>query len=96
MTDHEPVNIMGVFAFPNPDRDNRMIRFIDSECTTIPWTSPSGWRYCRDTLCMATHARWMAIAVSLLPCNCCSAERRNKKFRRSFLLSGSMLYFKKE
>ena len=31
MTDHEPVNIMGVFAFPNPDRDNRMIRFIDSE-----------------------------------------------------------------
>lgn len=21
MTDHEPVNIMGVFAFPNPDRD---------------------------------------------------------------------------
>lgn len=45
---------------------------------------------------MATHARWMAIAVSLLPCNCCSAERRNKKFRRSFLLSGSMLYFKKE
>lgn len=35
MTDHEPVNIMGVFAFPNPDRDNRMIRFIDSEYNTL-------------------------------------------------------------
>ena len=35
MTDREPVNIMGVFAFPNPDRDNRMIRFIDSEYNTL-------------------------------------------------------------
>ena len=31
MSDREPVNIMGVFAFPNPDEDQRMIRFIDSE-----------------------------------------------------------------
>ena len=31
MTDREPVNIMGVIAFPNPDHDKRMIRFIDSE-----------------------------------------------------------------
>lgn len=29
MTNHEPVNIMGVFAFPNPDKDKRDIRFID-------------------------------------------------------------------
>ena len=35
MIDREPVNIMGVFAFPNPDRDNRMIRFIDSEYNTL-------------------------------------------------------------
>jgi len=31
MTDREPVNIMGVFAFPNPDKNQRMIRFIDSD-----------------------------------------------------------------
>lgn len=28
MSDREPVDIMGVFAFPNPDKDNRDIRFI--------------------------------------------------------------------
>lgn len=31
MTDREPVNIMGVIAFPNPDKDKRVIRFIDSD-----------------------------------------------------------------
>ena len=30
MSDQEPVNIMGVVAFPNPDKDKRRIRFIDS------------------------------------------------------------------
>ena len=35
MTDREPVNMMGVFAFPNPDKDKRVIRFIDSEYRTL-------------------------------------------------------------
>ena len=35
MTDREPVNIMGVIAFPNPDKDQRVIRFIDSEYHTL-------------------------------------------------------------
>ena len=35
MTDREPVNIMGVIAFPNPDHDKRIIRFIDSEYHTL-------------------------------------------------------------
>lgn len=35
MTDREPVNIMGVFAFPNPDKDKRVIRFIDSDYHTL-------------------------------------------------------------
>ena len=35
MTNREPVNIMGVFAFPNPDHDKRIIRFIDSEYHTL-------------------------------------------------------------
>ena len=35
MTDREPVNMMGVFAFPNPDKDKRVIRFIDSEYHTL-------------------------------------------------------------
>ena len=35
MTDREPVNIMGVVAFPNPDKDQRMVRFIDSEYHTL-------------------------------------------------------------
>ena len=35
MTNREPVNIMGVFAFPNPDKDKRDIRFIDSEYHTL-------------------------------------------------------------
>ena len=35
MTDREPVNIMGVIAFPNPDKGERMIRFIDSEYHTL-------------------------------------------------------------
>ena len=35
MTDREPVDIMGVFAFPNPDKDKRDIRFIDSVYRTL-------------------------------------------------------------
>lgn len=35
MNDREPVNIMGVIAFPNPDKDKRVIRFIDSEYHTL-------------------------------------------------------------
>lgn len=35
MSDRDPVNIMGVIAFPNPDHDKRMIRFIDSEYHTL-------------------------------------------------------------
>ena len=35
MTDREPVNIMGVVAFPNPNKDERVIRFIDSEYHTL-------------------------------------------------------------
>ena len=35
MSDREPVNIMGVIAFPNPNKDERMIRFIDSEYHTL-------------------------------------------------------------
>ena len=35
MSDREPVDIMGVIAFPNPDHDKRMIRFIDSEYHTL-------------------------------------------------------------
>ena len=35
MTNREPVNIMGVVAFPNPDKEKRVIRFIDSEYHTL-------------------------------------------------------------
>ena len=35
MSDRKPVNIMGVIAFPNPDKDQRVIRFIDSEYHTL-------------------------------------------------------------
>ena len=35
MSEREPVNIMGVIAFPNPDKDKRVIRFIDSEYHTL-------------------------------------------------------------
>ena len=35
MTNREPVNIMGVIAFPNPNKDQRVIRFIDSEYHTL-------------------------------------------------------------
>ena len=35
MSDREPVDIMGVFAFPNPDKDKRDIRLIDSEYHTL-------------------------------------------------------------
>ena len=35
MSDREPVNIMGVIAFPNPNKDERVIRFIDSEYHTL-------------------------------------------------------------
>lgn len=30
MSTQEPVNIMGVIAFPNPDKEKQVIRFIDS------------------------------------------------------------------
>lgn len=32
MSDSEPVDIMGVIAFPNPDKDQRVIRFICVPC----------------------------------------------------------------
>ena len=35
MTKREPVDIMGVIAFPNPNKDERVIRFIDSEYHTL-------------------------------------------------------------
>ena len=35
MSDREPVDTMGVFAFPNPDKDKRDIRFIDSAYRTL-------------------------------------------------------------
>ena len=35
MSDREPVDIMGVTAFPNPNKDERVIRFIDSEYHTL-------------------------------------------------------------
>lgn len=34
-TDREPVNIMGVIAFPEPDKSKRRIRFIDPEYNTL-------------------------------------------------------------
>ena len=35
MSDREPVNIMGVIAFPNPNKEERVIRFTDSEYHTL-------------------------------------------------------------
>ena len=35
MTDREPINIMGVIAFPEPDKSKRRIRFIDAEYNTL-------------------------------------------------------------
>ena len=35
MTNREPVNIMGVIAFPEPDKSKRRIRFIDAEYNTL-------------------------------------------------------------
>ena len=35
MSDREPVNIMGVIAYPNPNKDECVIRFIDSEYHTL-------------------------------------------------------------
>ena len=35
MSTHEPVNIMGVVAFPNPDKEEQSIRFIDSSYNTL-------------------------------------------------------------
>ena len=35
MRDREPANIMGVIAFPNPNKDERVIRFTDSEYHTL-------------------------------------------------------------
>ena len=35
MSDREPVDIMGVIAFPKTNKDERVIRFIDSEYHTL-------------------------------------------------------------
>lgn len=35
MTDRGPVNIMGFVAYPNPDEESRVIRFIDSNYRTL-------------------------------------------------------------
>ena len=35
MTEREQIDVMGVIAFPNPDKDKRTIRFIDSEYHTL-------------------------------------------------------------
>ena len=35
MSDREPVDIMGGFAIPNPDKAKRDIRFIDSAYRTL-------------------------------------------------------------
>lgn len=35
MSTQEPVNIMGVIAFPNPDKEKHFIRFIDSSYNTL-------------------------------------------------------------
>ena len=35
MSTQEPVNIMGVVAFPNPDKEKQAIRFIDSNYNTL-------------------------------------------------------------
>ena len=55
MTDREPVNIMGVIAFPEPDKSKRRIRFIDAEYNTLFYIpdgqhrhDAAGWRQ-RDT-----------------------------------------------
>lgn len=41
MSDREPVNIMGVVAFPNPDKEKQMIRFIDSSYNDL-FSVPNG------------------------------------------------------
>ena len=35
MSTQEPVDIMGVIAFPNPDKEKQVIRFIDSSYNTL-------------------------------------------------------------
>ena len=42
MTDREPVNIMGVIAFPEPDKSKRRIRFIDAEYNTLFYIPDGG------------------------------------------------------
>ena len=60
MTDREPVNIMGVVAFPNPNKDERVIRYLkgetillkDEEALEKGWVLvcvdgyPIGWAKC--------------------------------------------------
>lgn len=41
MSSMEPVNIMGVVAFPNPDKEKQVIRFIDSSYNPL-FTVPDG------------------------------------------------------
>src|SRR5574344_2097673 len=41
MSNQEPVNIMGVVAFPNPDKDKQAIRFIDSGYNNL-FSVPNG------------------------------------------------------
>ena len=42
MTDREPVNIMGVIAFPESDKSKRRIRFIDAEYNTLFYIPDGG------------------------------------------------------
>ena len=42
MTDREPVNIMGVIAFPEPDKSKRRIRLIDAEYNTLFYIPDGG------------------------------------------------------
>ena len=61
MSDREPVNIMGVIAFPNPNKDERVIRFIDSEYHTL-FTIRMGKA---SSLPALTVKRWFSLASTL-------------------------------
>ena len=63
MTDREPVNIMGVIAFPNPNKDERMIRFIAVSYThlqKVTATTPSQTAFHRvfQLLAQTAHVRF--------------------------------------
>ena len=61
MIDREPVDIMGVTAFPNPNKDERVIRFIDSEYHTL-LPSRTGRA---SSLPALTVKRWFSLASTL-------------------------------